>query len=172
MACFGKRRSYASGPPASPTGFSTSNVKPCIRLNVTVSVGVAGYWDADEDKNLTGYGLAADEIDLISITTPASGTCSADALVLRLSATVTAGGHMKGVIYSDSGGAPNALLATGTQVTVAGANAELTSTFSGVTLQPSTTYWIGSHSDNASRLIEKGGASKFKGGQTYASGTT
>jgi hypothetical protein len=165
---------YSSGAPASPTGFTDSDGVICLLLNVTVARGVAGFWDLYNQIG-SDFITSAGEAALHTITTPASGTCNADKIGVRLSWNVTNGSKFKGVIYADSGGSPGALVATGSEVTVTTANADsvLESTFSAVTLSASTTYWIGLWSNDANRLMcghGGNGYSQFKGGGTYASG--
>jgi hypothetical protein len=167
-------QTYGSGPPSSPTGFSATGNIYAFLLNVTAARGVAGFWDL---FNQIGgdWITASGEADTLKITTPASGTCNADGVAVRLSWNVVNGSKFKGVIYADSSGSPGALVATGSEITVATADANkiLESTFSGVTLSASTTYWVGIWSNDANRLMgghSGSGYSQYKGGGTYASG--
>jgi hypothetical protein len=160
---------YASGPPATAGAFTVPGNAYAVALNVTAQRGVLGFWDQDPLYN-TDYFLGANEMDVISVTTPAGGgTYSATSLSIRLSPTITVGGKMKAIIYTDSSGAPGTLVGTGSEVTVASANQILTSTFSGVNLNANTTYWIGVLTDNASRLASKTANTKWVS-RTYTSG--
>lgn len=163
---------YASGPPTNPTSPISSGNVLCVLLNVTLARGAAGYWDEDPHLGSDAFS-GAGQADVVKITTPSSGTCSADALALRLAWGITAGGKFKGVIYADSGGAPGALLATGSEVTLTGSNIEQQSTFSAVTLAASTSYWVGIWADSANRIVAGAsgtGYGQTKSGGTYASG--
>lgn len=157
---------YASGVPSSVSGTSDTGGIVNIVANVSIARGVGGNWDS---YNWIGADTisAANEIYLIKVTVPMGGA-SASAIGIRLSSVVTVGGHMKAVIYSDSSGSPNALIAVGSQVTVAAAYDELQSTFTGITLSAGD-YWIGVITDSVQRFESVDGVTKRMSGITYSS---
>lgn len=86
--------------------------------------------------------------------------------------TTSAGANFKSVLYTDSGGGPNTLVATGTQATGTTSGTKLTSAFSvGQALTGGTPYWIGFITDTSVvlALVDSGITGQSKA-NTYASG--
>ena len=82
------------------------------------------------------------------------------------------GANFKSVLYTDSGGGPNSLVATGTQTTGTTSGTKLTSAFSvGQALTGGTPYWIGFITDTSVvlALVDSGITGQSKA-NTYASG--
>lgn len=75
-----------------------------------------------------------------------ASTCTVDSISVDIAKIGTPTDHATVAIYSDSGGAPNAALETGSNVdptTTSNTFANATSTFLGtLTLNTSTTYWV------------------------------
>lgn len=97
--------------------------------------------------------------------------CTINSVNIFPSAT-SAGAKLKGVIYSDSAGSPNALLSSGTEVT--GLTAATVATLPLVTpqaLTSGTPYWIGYITDTSVALYEVDSTTTgAKAANTYASG--
>lgn len=166
-----KANTYASGAPASPTGFSSSSTRIIVRVNGTASTGLLGNWDVDLLG--TNYNMAPDEVDLVQITMPSSGYGTPASIFARMPTAVTAGDKFKAVIYTDSGGSPSALVATGAEYTIGAGdiNKQVEMAFSSPpNLSASTAYWIGVHASGGTDVISNsGGTAKFKAA-TYGSG--
>lgn len=85
----------------------------------------------------------------------------------------SAGAKFKAVLYTDSGGGPNSLVATGTEQVGATSGTKLTGVFSsGQTLTAATPYWIGFITDTSVALaqVESSGTTGQKKANTYSGG--
>jgi hypothetical protein len=136
-------------------------------VTFTPQAYTVGYWNP---LGTTWVAPAANTLFLRKFTTPAAGVTLNSVACVPL---VTNGAaNFKSVLYSDSAGSPNALLATGAQVTGSVAGVPLVSAFgAGQVLAGATTYWIGFITDTS--VIQSlsddllSGVSKAN---TYASG--
>jgi hypothetical protein len=112
----------------------------------------------------------ANQLALIPVTYPVNATLDNVSLV---PGATSAGAKFKAVLYSDSAGAPNALVATGTEVTGATSGTTLTLPFSsGQALTGGTQYWIGYITDTSvalQRFDSTSTTGRIKS-NTYASG--
>lgn len=143
---------YTSGAPGTCPTMSTTGNSLCILLNVTAARGVVGVWDISHGP--TDDVCDPGEMDLLKVALPAGGPYSISAIVMRYSYSVSNGSKFKGVIYTDSGGVPGTLVAVGSEITLATADANnrKSSLFSGVSLTAGT-YWIGVINDTSNRLL-------------------
>lgn len=129
---------------------------------------VIGPWYSGETTSTLSPG--ADRLVLVPVTLAAGVTLSS--VEIWPSAT-SAGAKMKGVVYSDSGGAPGSLLSSGTEVV--GTTADVVATLPLVTPQAltgGTLYWVGYITDTnfGVRLSDTWSATGQTAANTYASG--
>jgi hypothetical protein len=114
----------------------------------------------------------ANTLYLTKITIPVGGGTVKNLFVRQRAATAS-GIHLKGVIYSDSAGTPNALLNTGSQVTTAtlSSDADIALGFASAPLLAAGDYWFGYLADGAFHADGNNGAAPVKFvAATYASG--
>lgn len=112
----------------------------------------------------------AGQLVLMKYTPEVNATLQSVALV---PAATSAAAKFKAVLYSDSAGSPNALVATGTEVTGCTSGTTLTMPFgSGQALTGGTAYWIGYITDTSVAIQQYDSTTNLgqKKANTYASG--
>lgn len=114
----------------------------------------------------TAYAALANEKAVRSVTFGNSVTLRA----LHLDAPVGGSGSARAVIYSDSGGNPDALLFSSADVTVLGYSHFIEFDLA-ETVLPAGTYWIGYHLENACTLAGLAGSTRFNT-DTFAGGAS
>lgn len=147
--------------PVVATTFGTSDSSVAFSVGVGV-LGKAYYTTAS--TNAPGV-----DVFLVPVTPAINCTLNNVSCVPR---ATSAGANFKSVLYSDSGGSPNSLVATGTQATGTTSGTTLTSAFSGgQALTGGTQYWIGFITDTSVVLQEADTSTTGqKKANTYASG--
>lgn len=136
--------------------------------NVLVAAGITTTSVSSTTASVNAPG--AGELVLLKVT-PAV-TCTLNSVALSPGTTSTTG-KFKSVLYSDSAGSPNTLVATGTEVTGVTSGTTLTLPFgSGQSLTGGTSYWIGHINDTSINIGQYDATTNLgqKKANTYASG--